>query len=76
MLLVPRNPMLTEAACHLIAASITKAEIERREGSTAPHWRKIVDFGLKHRASSVQEAAAAAMASVSNFVDCSSEIHR
>ncbi len=36
----------------------------------------IMDLGLKHRNSTVQEAAAAALAAVSKLVDCSSIVKR
>lgn len=41
-----------------------------------PRWRQIIDLGLKHRNSSVQEAAANAMAVVSRLVDCSLVVQR
>jgi hypothetical protein len=41
-----------------------------------PHWRTIVDLGIKHRKSTVQEAAASALAAVSRLVDCSAVVQR
>lgn len=75
MILAPRNAMLTESACRLIAASITRDEV-LYSGPGTPPWRQIVECGLKHRSPSVQEAGAAAMASVSNLADCSSDVMR
>ncbi|THH16982.1 hypothetical protein EW146_g3747 [Bondarzewia mesenterica] len=57
-----RNDLVTASACHLIASSITLSEIRLEKESSVAHWRKVVDVGLKHRADSVQEAAATAMA--------------
>lgn len=72
----PRNEAVTAAACALIASSITKDDITQEEGTSVPHWRKIVDVGLRHRSQTVQEAAAGAMAAVSKLVDCSSVVER
>jgi tubulin-specific chaperone D len=41
-----------------------------------PHWRTVIDMGLKHRNSTVQEAAAYALAEVSKLVDCSAVVQR
>lgn len=41
-----------------------------------PHWRTILDLGIKHRKSTVQEAAASALAEVSKLVDCSAVVQR
>ena len=41
-----------------------------------PHWRTIIDLGLKHRKSTVQVAAASALAEVSKLVDCSAVVQR
>jgi tubulin-specific chaperone D len=72
----PRNDLITEAACHLIAVSITAGEISNPSRSKVSQWRTIVDFGLKHRNPVVQEAAATAMAHVSKLVDCSAIVDR
>ncbi|KAI0044399.1 TBCD protein [Auriscalpium vulgare] len=85
----PRHAMVTTAACHLIASSIsldqilldTKHDMPRMEETDpskksqrqlpkGPVWRRIVDLGLKHRDSSVQKAAATALAVVSRLTDC------
>jgi len=72
----PRNERVTAAACQLIASSITLKEILLQERSSVPYWRTIVDLGLKHRQSTVQEAAASALAEVSKLVDCSAVVQR
>ncbi|EDR13279.1 uncharacterized protein LACBIDRAFT_322818 [Laccaria bicolor S238N-H82] len=72
ILTTPRNDLVTSAACRLLARSLTIAEIELKERSSVPNWRTIVDFGLKHRNSNVQKAAAEAMAEISRLTDCSS----
>ncbi|KAF9808522.1 hypothetical protein IEO21_07853 [Rhodonia placenta] len=68
----PRHELVTAAACSLIASSISASEIDP-EKTSVPHWRKIVDIGLKSRSTIVQEAAATAMAAVSRLVDCSAD---
>lgn len=72
----PRNELVTAAACQLIASSITATEVQQDQNSSVPHWRKLVDVGLRHRSSAVQEAASEAMAAVSTLVDCSSVVER
>lgn len=76
MIQSPRNELVTAAACRLIACSITQREIQLDVQASLPRWRKIIDIGLKHRSTLVQEAATAAMAEVSRMVDCSSVVHR
>lgn len=72
----PRNELVTAAACQFIANSLTMSEIFLEQKGSASHWRKFIDIGLRHRSSSVQEAAAEAMAAVSRLVDCSSMVKR
>ena len=72
----PRNEAVTAAACALIGSSITKDDVTQKDGLSLPHWRKIVDIGLRHRSQTVQEAGAGAMAAVSKLVDCSSVVER
>ncbi|KAJ7459837.1 TBCD protein [Mycena latifolia] len=70
VLLGPRSELVTAAACGLLAQTITVAEINLQTNSAVPNWRKVLDFGLKHRSTPVQEEAAAAMGAVSRLVDC------
>ncbi|TFK74799.1 TBCD protein [Pluteus cervinus] len=72
----PRNETVTAAACRLLANTITPAEIEAGEQSTYPHWRKLLEAGLKHRSENVQQEAAAAMNQISKLIDCSDMIKR
>ncbi|KAI0251997.1 TBCD protein [Lactifluus subvellereus] len=65
----PRNELVTAAACQLIGSTISLKEILLEERSSVPHWRTTIDLGLKHRKSTVQEAAAYALAEVSKLVD-------
>jgi hypothetical protein len=76
MIRSPRNELVTVAACQLIASSISLKEILLEGLSSVPHWRSIIDMGLKRRKSTVQEAAAHALAAVSKLVDCSSIVQR
>ncbi|KAG0693184.1 ARM repeat-containing protein [Suillus ampliporus] len=76
VVLAPRNGLVLAAACDLIASSLTLQEVELQEKSSVPHWRRIVDQGLRYRSSSVQQAAAAAMATTSSLIDCSPDVHR
>ncbi|KAH9480301.1 Tubulin-specific chaperone D [Psilocybe cubensis] len=71
-----RNELVASAACRLIANSITITEINLGPQSSVPGWKKIVDNGLKHRITLVQEAAALAMQEISNLTDCSADITR
>lgn len=75
-ILSPRNVLITEAACKLIAESISLKEIELNEASSVPHWKTIIDEGLKSRNTLVQDAAAMALASTSRLVDCSQVVQR
>ncbi|KAI0822273.1 TBCD protein [Trametes gibbosa] len=70
-----RQDLIAEAACRLISTSITFPETQHAQ-STVPHWRNVVDSGLKSRSVAVQEAAAAALAAVSRLVDCSAVVNR
>ena len=76
MIQSPRHELVTAAACRLIASSISLSEIQLEQRSSVPHWRKIIDIGLKHRDSDVQEAAAEALGEVSKLVDCSPVVDR
>ena len=76
MIRSPRNELVTTAACQLIASSVTLKEILLEGQSSVPHWRNIIDMGLKHRKSTVQLAAASALAEVSKLVDCSAVVQR
>ncbi|KAI9058356.1 TBCD protein [Trametes sanguinea] len=71
----PRQELVAEAACQFIAAAISLPETQHAQ-STVPHWRQVVDSGLKSRRVSVQEAAASALAAVSRLVDCSAVVDR
>ncbi|KAF4617278.1 hypothetical protein D9613_005867 [Agrocybe pediades] len=71
-----RNELITAAACRLIANSITVTEVNLGSASSVPGWKKIVDVGLKHRVESVQDAAAAAMASISDLTESSDDVPR
>ncbi|KAH9841553.1 TBCD protein [Rhodofomes roseus] len=71
----PRHELITATACNLIANGISPAEISSDETSV-PHWRKVVDIGLKSKSMAVQEAAAGAMTAVSKLVDCSAIVDR
>ncbi|KAI6114406.1 TBCD protein [Pisolithus sp. B1] len=74
--LAPRNEQILGAICSLIAASITREEVESENTSSVPNWRKFADQGLHHRSSDVREAGAAALAAVSSLTDCSSAVQR
>ncbi|KAG2361705.1 TBCD protein [Suillus spraguei] len=71
-----RNGLVLAAACDLIASSLTLQEVELQEKSSVPHWKRIVDQGLRHKSSSVQQAAASAMATTSSLTDCSPDDFR
>ena len=71
-----RNDLVVAGSCQLIANSMTATEIGLGEGSSVRLWRTIVDAGLKHRSTSVQEAAADAMRVISNLTDSSADVSR
>ena len=77
IILSPRNHLITEAACHLIANSLSAKEaVALRGATTEPFWRRVIFHGLKSRDGNVQEAAAAAMRSLSRLRDCSEDCQR
>lgn len=76
LVLSPRHPLLTAAACKLIAASIALEHIDYHSEGKLPSWRKIVEFGLTSKDVPVQEAAAEAMAAISKLLDCSAVTQR
>ena len=71
-----RNDLVVAASCQLIADSMTVTEIGLGEGSSVRLWRKILDVGLKHRGTIVQEAAADAMRRISDLTDSSADVSR
>ena len=71
-----RNDLVVAASCQVIANSMTVTEIRLGEGSSVRLWRKIVDVGLKHRSTAVQEAAADAMRTISDLTDSSADVSR
>ena len=71
-----RNELITAEACRLIATTLTLHEVELKDRGAVPHWRKVVEGGLCHRSATVQDEAAAAMASLSELVDCEKTVKR
>ena len=71
-----RNDTLLAAACDLIGASISHAEIVLLQKSSVPHWRSIIEAGLRHRNEVVRGSAARAFGCVSRLVDCSEDLRR
>ncbi|KAI5983473.1 armadillo-type protein [Pisolithus albus] len=69
LVLAPRNEQILSAVCSLVAASITREEVELKNSSSVPNWEKFVDQGLHHRNEDVREAGAAALAAVSSLTD-------
>ncbi|KAK7469200.1 hypothetical protein VKT23_003691 [Stygiomarasmius scandens] len=70
VLLGPRNDMVTAAACEFLTHTVILEEIVLGDKSAVPNWRKIVEFGLKHRSEPVREAAASTIAVITRLVDC------
>jgi len=71
-----RNEILLAAACDLIGVSISHAEITLLDKSSVPHWKSIIEIGLRHRNVPVQESATKAFGAVSQLVDCSNDLTR
>lgn len=59
----------------MIGNAITLADIELQPTSTS-NWRKVIDYGLHYRLDTVQEAAAAAYATISKRQDLSDDIKK
>ncbi len=59
----------------MIGNTITLAEIELQQTSTLD-WRKVIDHGLRYRLDTVQEAAAAAYATITKKWDLSDDIKK
>ena len=72
----PRNEILLAAACDLIGVSISSSEVALLDKSSVPHWKSIIELGLRHRNEPVQESATKAFGSVSRLVDCSNDLTR
>ncbi|KAJ4000417.1 TBCD protein [Lentinula boryana] len=75
-LLGPRNEIITAAACDLMTQTITIHEIKLGMDSSVSNWNRIIEYGLKHRDTTVQESATATIGSMSKLVDCSSTVLR
>lgn len=71
-----RNEILLASACDLIGVSISSAEVEPLDKSSVPHWKSIIELGLRHKNVLVQESATKAFGSVSRLVDCSNDLTR
>ena len=71
-----RNEIVLAAACDLIGASISSTEIALLDGSSVPHWKSIIEIGLRNRNAPVQESATKAFGAVSRLVDCSGDLTR
>ncbi|TRM60520.1 armadillo-type protein [Schizophyllum amplum] len=72
----PRNELVTAEACRLMAATLTLSEVQANDKGAVPHWRKVVEDGLRHRSTTVQEEAASAFAALSGLVDCTDTVKR
>lgn len=70
------NEILLAATCDVIRVGISSAEIMLLDKSSVPHWKSIVEMGLRHRNATVQESATNAFGSVSRLVDCSDDLTR
>ena len=67
------NDLVVAASCQVIANSLTLSDVE---ASSVKLWRKIVDVGLKHRTTSVQEATADATCVINNLMNPSADVLR
>ncbi|KIP05393.1 hypothetical protein PHLGIDRAFT_119907 [Phlebiopsis gigantea 11061_1 CR5-6] len=67
-----RHEIVTAAACHLIANSIAREDVD----APGAQWRAIIDFSLKSASAPVQDAVADALAALSTLADCSAYVDR
>lgn len=64
-----------EAACLLVAESISLIALSLPPTNGLPSWRHVViNSGMKHQNEAVQSAATVAMAAISDLVDCTQEV--
>ena len=70
------NEILLAAACDLIGVSISFTEIALLDKSSVPHWKSIIEMGLRHKSTIVRGSAIKAFGSVSGLVDCSDDLLR
>jgi hypothetical protein len=71
-----RNETLLAAACDLIGVGISSAEIDLLDKSPVPHWKFILEIGLRHRNILVRGSATKAFGLVSRLVDCANDLTR
>ncbi|KAJ1303413.1 hypothetical protein OPQ81_011604 [Rhizoctonia solani] len=70
-----RGDLIVEAACYLVAESISPVAVDPASTSDMPDWRHIIlNNGMKHQNEGVQVAAAAAMSAISGLTDCANDV--
>ncbi|CAE6415293.1 unnamed protein product [Rhizoctonia solani] len=70
-----RGDLIAEAACYLVAESVSPTAVDLVPGDDVPDWRNIIlHNGLKHDNEAVQAAASAALSVISGFMDCAKEV--
>ncbi|CAE6468964.1 unnamed protein product [Rhizoctonia solani] len=70
-----RGDLIVEAACYLIAESISPVAAELVPANDVPDWRHIIlNNGMKHQSETVQTAASAAISVISGFMDCAKDV--
>ncbi|GAB1520812.1 hypothetical protein RhiTH_003900 [Rhizoctonia solani] len=70
-----RGDLIAEAACYLVAESISLTAVGLAPADGVPNWRYIIlDNGLKHQNEAVQIAASSALSVISGLMDCGQEV--
>ncbi|KAH7336897.1 TBCD protein [Rhizoctonia solani] len=70
-----RGDLIVEAACYVVAESISPVAAELAPANDVPDWRDIIlNNGMKHQSEAVQAAASAAISVISGFMDCAKDV--
>ncbi|KAF8755096.1 Tubulin folding cofactor D C terminal [Rhizoctonia solani] len=70
-----QGDLIAEAACYLVAESISLTAVGLAPADGVPNWRYIIlDNGLKHQNEAVQIAASSALSVISGLMDCGQEV--
>ena len=69
------NEQILQATCRFLANTLSIPTV-LLDPSPTSRWRTIIEQGLRHRETDVQEAAAEALQTLSTLIDCSNDVRR